>query len=34
MAPLYSFDTSAFVQPHRRYYPFDVFPSFGGTLKN
>jgi hypothetical protein len=33
MAPLYSFDTSAFVQPHRRYYPFDVFPSFWRHLE-
>ena len=25
---LYSFDTSAFVNPWRKYYPPDVFPSF------
>jgi hypothetical protein len=33
MAPLYSFDSSAFIQPHRRYYPFDVFPSFWRHLE-
>jgi hypothetical protein len=25
---LFSFDTSAFVNPFRRHYPFDVFPTF------
>jgi hypothetical protein len=33
MAPLYSFDSSAFIQPYRRYYPFDVFPSFWRHLE-
>lgn len=33
MAALDSFDTSAFVNPFRRYYPFDVFPSFWNHLE-
>lgn len=31
--PLYSFDTSAFVNPARRYYPFDVFPTFWKAIE-
>jgi hypothetical protein len=34
MAARYSFDTSALVNPYRRYYPFDVFPSFWRHIEN
>lgn len=30
--PTYSFDSSAFINPFRRYYPQDLFPKFWETL--
>jgi hypothetical protein len=31
--PAYTFDSSAFINPYRRYYPFDVFPSLWSELE-
>ena len=31
--PVYTFDSSAFINPYRRYYPFDVFPSLWSELE-
>ena len=31
--PVYTFDSSAFINPYRRYYPFDVFPSLWNELE-
>ena len=31
--PIFCFDASAFINPHRRYYPVDIFPSFWSELE-
>lgn len=30
--PTFSFDTSAFINPYRRYYPQDLFPKFWAEI--
>jgi hypothetical protein len=32
--PVFSFDSSAFINPARRYYPFDVAPSFWKAIES
>jgi hypothetical protein len=32
--PVYSFDTTAFIQPYRRYYPPDIAPTFWRALED
>src|SRR5690554_2151134 len=31
--PVYLLDSNIFIQAHRRYYPFDVMPSFCNAIK-
>ncbi|MBP6842761.1 MAG: DUF4411 family protein [Kofleriaceae bacterium] len=31
---MFCFDSSAFINPYRRYYPFDVFPTFWTAIES